>query len=264
MSASQSLSLKVLFFDVFGTVVDWRSSVSHALEEASSHALKDTKKVLPEKLRQTASAFTTDNWHTFVQEWRTSYYHFTRTFDKSKSFVSVDQHHYDSLVELLNKWELEGLFTDDEVRDLALSWHRLRPWPDSVKGLERLNTKFQTCTLSNGNSSLLNELKEYGSLPFGHVASAEDFGAYKPSPLVYNGGAAKFGVTPQQCALVAAHLYDLKAAKKCGFYTIYVERPLEENLPAEEIATFKNDGTVDLWVTEEENGFLEVARRLGA
>lgn len=255
---------KIVFFDVFGTAVDWRSSVIRALREHTDRALRDPGKNLSARLRETVSALTPEDWRAFADEWRRSYYHFTRNFDPSQQgFVSVDQHHYESLQKLLERWNIEGLFTDDETRELSLCWHRLDPWPDTVEGLTRLNDKFETCTLSNGNLSLLEDLRRHGPLPFTHIASAEEFGAYKPSPLVYNGAAARFGLEPKDCALVAAHLGDLKAAKGCGFQTVYVERPDEESFTSEQIAEARQSGWVDMWVDLNTGGFVEVARRFG-
>ncbi|KAL1964579.1 hypothetical protein VTN77DRAFT_6876 [Rasamsonia byssochlamydoides] len=261
---------RALFFDIFGTVVDWRSSIHRALTQRAHHALHDPQRSLSPTLRERLSALTDHDWHVFASEWRHSYKIFTRTYDpgahEEEGFVSVDQHHWDALRNLLQKWQLADdnggcIFTDDEIRALALSWHYLDPWPDSIEGLARLNLMFETSTLSNGNVSLLSELCRHGPLPFKHVTSAEEFGAYKPSPVVYDGAAHKLGLEPAECALVAAHLADLKAAKARGFQTIYVERPQEEDFTEEEVAQAKQDGWVDMWVELKEDGFREVAKR---
>lgn len=249
---------RVLFFDVFGTVVQWRTSVSEALRDAAQSALRDPEKNLPDAVRAKASSMTQSDWLDITEEWRESYYHFTRNSDLSKPFVSVDEHHYSYLLKLLQAHGLETLFTDAQRWDLALSWHRLAPWPDSVRGLELLNRKFRTCTLSNGNVALLQDLCRHGSLPFTEVLSAEHFGAYKPSPKVYGGAAERFGLEPGECALVAAHLGDLKAAKACGFQTVYVERPKEEMLDMEQA---REEGYVDIWIDAGCDGFVELARR---
>jgi 2-haloacid dehalogenase len=82
------------------------------------------------------------------------------------------------------------------------------------------------------------------------------FQSFKPDPKVYLGAAGKMGVKPEECGLVAAHLYDLKAAKACGFYTIYVERPLEEKNPE-----LRDENIPDIWIKESEDGFVTVAER---
>ncbi|KAJ5088096.1 hypothetical protein N7456_011712 [Penicillium angulare] len=254
---------QVLFFDTFGTVVEWRSCVTKALRTAVQNALEDPSKDLTMDLRQRAAKMSESDWQSFAQEWRSSYSVFTKTFDSSKEFVSVDQHHYTALQDLLQQRGIRELFNYDELWELALAWHRLVPWPDSVSGLKLLNTTSITSTLSNGNLALLEDLKRLGQLPFNHLISAENFGAYKPSQKVYLGAADLLGRDPAQCAMVAAHLHDLKAAKECGLQTIYVERELEEAWPADRIAQAKAEGFVDIWVGLNEGGFIEVARRLG-
>lgn len=254
---------RALFFDVFGTVVEWRDCVTKALQTAGQHALNDGSKDLPADLRDRASAMNEQDWLALAEEWRRSYGKFTATFDSSMEFVLVDQHHFTALQDLLHHRGIRDLFNDDELWDLTLSWHRLDPWPDSVSGLELLNKRFITSTLSNGNVSLLQDLRTHASLPFAHLISSEHFGAYKPSPKVYNGAARRLGLDPSQCAMVAAHLNDPKAAKTCGYQTIYVERELEQAWSADQIDQAKTDGTVDLWIGLDAGGFIEVARRLG-
>ncbi|PKX98603.1 haloacid dehalogenase, type II [Aspergillus novofumigatus IBT 16806] len=243
---------RVLFFDVFGTVVEWRNPVSKALHDAAQSALQDPEKNLSDPVRAKVSSMTQSDWLDITEEWRESYHHFTQNRDPSKPFVPVDEHHYSYLLKLLQAHGLATLFTDAQRWDLALSWHRLTPWPDTVHGLELLNRKFRTCTLSNGNVALLEDLCRYGSLPFTEVLSAEHFGAYKPSPKVYGGAG--------ECALVAAHLGDLKGAKACGFQTIYVERLKEETLDVEQA---RKEGYVDIWIDASCDGFVELARRFG-
>jgi len=122
-----------------------------------------------------------------------------------------------------------------------------------------------TCTLSNGNLSLLADLRTFSEIPFTHVFSAEEFGTYKPAPEVYTGAAKKLELRPTQCVMVAAHLNDLKAAKQNGFQTIYVERRAEEDWDENEVQKAKQEGWVDLWVSGKDGGkgFIAVAEKLG-
>lgn len=254
---------RALFFDVFGTVVEWRTCVPKALQAAAQNALNSPNKEVSTDVRHRASALSEQDWLRLTEEWRESYGKFTAAFDPSQEFVSVDQHHYNALRDLLRQRGIQDLFTDEELWDVTYSWHRLDPWPDSVAGLNLLNKKFVTSTLSNGNMSLLQDLKQHGSLPFTHLVSSENFGAYKPSPKVYNGAAQRLELDPSQCALVAAHLKDLKAAKACGFQTIYLERALEEEWSPDQIEQAKTEGIVDLWMSLDSGGLPEVARRFG-
>jgi len=151
-----------------------------------------------------------------------------------------------------------SLWDEHQIREISLVWHRLDPWPDTCRGIQELNRLFYTCTLSNGNLSLLNDMVAYAKMEFTHVFSAEMFQSYKPSPKVYLGAAEKMGLQPEECCMVAAHLGDLKAAKSNGFRTLYVERPLEERDP-----NLEDEGFVDVWISGDEDGFVTAAEKLG-
>ena len=193
--------------------------------------------------------------------------------DSSKAWKTVDQHHLESLREILSdkgliilsdkndpmsSVEAGSLFDETQIKELSLIWHKLDPWPDTCEGLRQLNRKFTTCTLSNGNLSLLHDMVANGKMPFTEVYSAEMFHSYKPNPKVYLGGAEKMGLKPEECGMVAAHLDDLKYAKSNGLSAIYVERPREERAPE-----LGKEGFVDVWVKMDEEGFITAAQRLG-
>lgn len=257
---------KALLTDVFGTIVNWRLTVTTVLKTHASEVLNSPSASLPSTLRATAS---TTDWDAFAQEWRESYYHFTHTHDPSKNasegYKSIDQHHYDSLVLLLAQHGLSGLYTDTQLTTLSLIWHFLTPWPDSPPGLSLLSQKYITATLSNGSVALLSDLAETGMLKYTHILSAEMWSAYKPNPVVYRGAASKLGLKENECVLIAAHLGDLWAARKCGFRTIYVEREKEEGWGEEKKEKARE--WVDLWVDgrgmDGMGGMMEVARLLG-
>lgn len=257
---------KGLTFDVFGTVVDWRKTVTttlihSALDKAPSSSRSAN---LSPEVRARLAKLTDDDWAQFAQEWRNSYKQFVASFVPGETeWRDIDTHHHLALVDLLKKYSLEGLYTEAEVKDLSLVWHHLDPWADSALGLHNLGTKFITSMLSNGNQSLLKDLDKHGNLGFKKLQSSEDFKAYKPHPSVYKGAAKALGLEPGEVAMVAAHLNDLKAARGCGFRTIYVERKQEEDWSPEQDEYKEAKSWVNMWVDESEDGFLEVARRLG-
>ena len=257
---------KALTFDVFGTVVNWRKTVTETLiYNAAAKTFSSSRSAnLSPEVRIRLSKLTDEDWGQFAQEWRNSYKQFVKGFVPGETeWRDIDSHHHLSLIELLKKWQLEDLYTKDEVEDLSLIWHFLDPWKDSSSGLQKLGTKFITSTLSNGNQSLLKDLDTHGNLAFKKLQSSADFKAYKPHPSVYHGAAKAMGLEPSQVAMVAAHLNDLKAARACGFRTIYVERRREEDWKPEQ-EEYKDATTwVDMWVAEGEDGFVEVARRFG-
>lgn len=257
--------VKALAFDVFGTTVDWRTSITEelALRAHRKHAAPD----LPPALRSRLERLSADDWARFAQAWHESYGAFTHSFDPARdAWRTVDEHHRDSLADLLRGWGLDGLYSPAEVESLSLVWHRLRPWPDAADGLSALGAEgglgLTTTTLSNGNVALLRDLDDFGSLGFHRLLSAETFRAYKPNPATYLGVARELGLEPSEVAMVAAHLADLQAARSCGLRTIYVERPQEEAWAKDDEKYQQARGWVDVWISEQEDGFVSLARRL--
>ncbi|MFM8796471.1 MAG: haloacid dehalogenase type II [Betaproteobacteria bacterium] len=205
MTASgAAVQVRALVFDVFGTVVDWRSSVA-----AEVRAL---------------------GWPVdpaaFADAWRAGYVPAMRAVrDGRLPWMPIDALHRRILDGLLSE---RGLAPPEaEVAELNRAWHRLAPWPDSVAGLHRLKARFPVCTLSNGNVSLLLDMARHAGLAWDTIFSAELFGHYKPDPEVYLGAARLLDLPPEQVLMVAAHPSDLRAAAGCGLKTAYVPRPLE-------------------------------------
>lgn len=253
--------VKALVFDVFGTVVNWRLSITrHLIAYATS---KRNSTTTPSHFQTKLSSMTDKDWGNFAQEWRDSYGKFTKGFDPERdTWQTVDQHHRDALEKLLGKWGLGDLYSDEELHDLTMGWHRLSPWPEVVSGLQDLKQDYALATLSNGNRSLLEDLNDFGPLGFEpeHLFNAETFGAYKPHPSTYLGAVGKLGLEPGEVALVAAHLGDLASAREHGLKTVYVEREREEGWEEQKVAEAK--AWVDLWVGIGGRGFQEVGPRL--
>ena len=200
------MDVRALVFDVFGTVVDWRSGVA-----------REVARLLDDAVDAEA----------FADTWRSRYVpSMDRVRRGGRPWTNLDGLHRASLDELLVEHWLPD--TPDEVRaELVLAWHRLDPWPDSVEGLTRLKRGHVIASLSNGNVALLVDMAKHGGLPWDTVLSAELFRHYKPDPEVYLGAAELLGLAPAQVLMVAAHVDDLAAARSCGLRTAYVHRPHE-------------------------------------
>jgi 2-haloacid dehalogenase len=202
-------SIKVLGFDVFGTVVDWRSSVIAEGEQLGK-----------------AKGLTVD-WAAFADAWRAVYRPSLDRVQKGElPWTKLDFLHRMSLEEILKQFKIEGL-SNDETEHLNRVWHRLKPWPDSIAGLQRLKTRFVVTTLSNGNISLLTNMAKHAGLPWDCVLSAENVRHYKPDREIYLLIPNLFDLKPDQVMLVAAHENDLQSAKKHGLRTAFVHRPQE-------------------------------------
>lgn len=261
-AANHPLSgVKALIFDIFGTVVNWRLSITtHLLNHATS---KQHSAATPSHLQTKLYGMTEKDWGDFAQEWRDSYGKFTKGFVPGRdTWKTVDQHHREALEKLLHERGLDGLYNEDELHDLTMGWHKLSPWPDVVAGMQALKQHYTLGSLSNGNLSLLKDLNDYASLDFEpqHLFNAETFGAYKPHPSTYLGAVERLGLKPDEVALVAAHLGDLASARECGLRTVYVEREKEEAWGQNKIGEAK--AWVDLWIGVDERGFQEVGDRL--
>ena len=202
-------ALRALAFDVFGTVVDWRSSI-----------------VREGKLLSAARGLQVD-WPAFADAWRAGYAPaMDRTRGAGQDWADIDTLHRQILDGLVPRFGLQSL-SEAELVQLNLVWHRLMPWPDAVGGLNRLRCRYPISTLSNGNVSLLVDMARNAGLPWDCVLSGELIRKYKPEPEVYLMAARLLGCKPHELMLVAAHPSDLQAAKACGLRTAYVHRALE-------------------------------------
>jgi 2-haloacid dehalogenase len=201
-------AIKVLAFDIFGTVVDWHGSIAREVN---------------------AMGLGVDGGE-FALAWRAGYQPaMRRVMSGELGWTLIDDLHRMILDEVLQKFQITHL-SEPQKRHLNKVWHRLDAWPDSVAGLIRLKAKYTICSLSNGNLGLLTNMAKRAGLPWDCVLSAEVFKAYKPDPRTYLGVAKVFDVMPAEAMLVAAHHDDLAAARGCGLHTAYIERPAEFGL----------------------------------
>ncbi|WP_028203689.1 haloacid dehalogenase type II [Paraburkholderia nodosa] len=201
--------IKALVFDVFGTVVDWRSGVA---TEAAAFLQRHAPNL---------DAFE------FADAWRREY---SPSMEEIRSgrrpYVRLDVLHRENLVKVLAHHGIAGV-THAEIDELNLAWHRLDPWPDAVEALNRLKRRFIIAPLSNGNIRLMVDVARRAGLPWDAILGAEVVRAYKPSPQVYSETADILGLAPAELCLVAAHNGDLAAARRLGLSTAFVVRPTE-------------------------------------
>ncbi len=256
--------VRALTFDIFGTVVDWRSSI---IREGQ---------LLGQRLGLSA------DWPAFADAWRAGYQPAMAQVRAGElPWTNLDGLHRRTLGRLLAERGIE--LPAAEAEALNRVWHRLMPWPDSVAGLHRLKwgplhaygvappkgirplraavrglkPHFTLATLSNGNLSLLVSMARHAGLAWDTVLSAELFGHYKPDPEVYLGAARLLGLEPAQLMMVAAHPSDLRAAAACGLRTAYVPRPLEHG-PGGAMEAWR-EGEFDVVAAD----FVELAQCLG-
>lgn len=202
-------NLKVLVFDTFGTVVDWRSVV---IEEGTQLSKAKGLNV---------------DWAKFADEWRGAYGpSMNRVRSGDLPWTKLDVLHRMSLDTLLAKYNVTQL-TEAEKVQFNKVWHRGRPWPDSVPGLTRMKKRFTIAPMSNGNISLLTDMAKHSGIPWDCILGAELVRHYKPDPETYMSPVELFDLTPPEVMMVAAHPGDMQVPKKLGLRTAYVHRPLE-------------------------------------
>ena len=232
-------TVKALTFDVFGTVVDWRTSIIREGQILAANKGFDL------------------DWGEFAERWRGGYGPaMNRVRTGELPWTKIDDLHRMILDELVDEYELDEL-SESEREDFNRVWHRLIPWPDTVAGLYKLKTKYVITTLSNGNLSLLTNMAKNAGLPWDAVLSAELAKHYKPDPEAYLTAAELLSLPPEQVMMVAAHPGDLRAAARAGLRTSYVLRPLERG-PGRK-AERDEDGEFDYVATD----FVDLANQLG-
>jgi len=228
--------IKIIAFDVFGTVVDWHGSIAAEVKRIGLDADPDA----------------------FATAWRNGYRPaMARVRSGELPWTKIDDLHRLILDDVLKQFEINHL-TEAEKRHLNLVWHRLLPWDDTNAGLLRLKNQFTLVTLSNGNLGLLANMAKNAGLPWDLILSAEVFRHYKPDPETYLGVASIFDVAPEEVMLVAAHKDDLLSASKCGLQTAFVERPLEFGKQVQ-----RNDLAIESFTTYHAKNFLDLADQLG-
>ena len=232
-------SVKALVFDTFGTVVDWRTSVTQEVEQL---AKKKGFKVDAAK---------------FADTWRAGYGpSMNRVRSGELPWTRLDGLHRMILDKILVDFGMTGL-SEPEIVALNRAWHRLRPWPDSVSGLTRLKKRFIIAPLSNGNIALMTNLAKFGGLPWDCILGAELARHYKPDPEVYQSAADFLDLKVGEVMMVAAHLGDLRAARGVGLRAAFVTRPLEYGPQGK--PDLQADSSVDLSAKD----FNDLAGQLG-
>jgi len=201
--------VKACVFDIFGTVVDWRSSV------------------IAEATRRGKAKGLNIDWAGFTARWRLGC---RPAMDKVRKgevpWTKLDDLHRMILEDLLKQYKIEGLSEEEKV-NWAHVWRRLKPWPDSVEGLSRLKKKYIISPMSNGNVALMTNLAKFAGLPWDVILGSDLVEHYKPDREMYLSAPLYLDLKPQQVMMCAAHASDLQAARSYGLRTGFIYRPNE-------------------------------------
>ncbi len=210
-SPSTGQPVRAVLFDVFGTVVDWRSGIAAAVSSFAAELRLDLDP------------------GAFADSWRRQYQPaMERVRRGERPFATLDVLHRENLEQVLRGLGLDPAgFRPGDLDDLTRAWHFLPPWPDSAHGLTALKRGYIIGPLSNGNTSLLVDMAKAAGLPWDLILGSDVSRAFKPAPEAYLRPAALLGLAPGEVMLAAAHEGDLAAARAAGLATAYVHRPLE-------------------------------------
>jgi 2-haloacid dehalogenase len=204
---------KAFLFDVFGTIVDWRTGVANV-----SQKFFDAKNI-------------DEDPHSFADAWRAKYQPaMEKIRSGNRGYFPLDILHRENLDDLLAELKLESHFCEEEKQELNKAWEQLPPWVDCVEGLTAIKQKAIIAPCSNGSIALMTRLAKFGALPWDCIVGAEIAQNYKPHPDAYFKSVAALGLKPEEVVMVAAHNSDLEAARKCGLQTAFIARPEEHGL----------------------------------
>lgn len=231
--------IKALVFDVFGTLVDWRTSIAREARDILSPLGVNV------------------DWHAFADAWRDQYQPAMHEVRRGRlRFCKLDVLHRRNLDVILRDFDLDRIDESTRVH-LNLAWHRLDAWPDVAPGLARLRERFLVAPCSNGNISLMIDLARRNALTWDAILGAEIARDYKPKPIVYLAAADALACRPDETMMVAAHSSDLAAAAATGLRTAFVARP-DEHGPG------KGESEATVPVDVSAKGLIDLADRLGA
>ncbi|WP_020659479.1 haloacid dehalogenase type II [Amycolatopsis benzoatilytica] len=232
--------VRVVAFDIFGTVVDWHTGITSQVGEVFARLRIDLDPAA------------------FADAWRDRYLPaMARVNNAEREWVYLDTLHRESLDALLSEHRVADAVSESDRAHLVRAWHRLPAWPDSAELLTRLRSRYLVVALSNGGFALLVNLVKHAGLTFDAIASAELAGRYKPDPAPYQTTARLLDVAPHEVLMVAAHSWDLDGARAAGLRTAFLERPAEKGPDRE--ADRAADAVCDLAATSAS----DLAARLG-
>jgi 2-haloacid dehalogenase len=203
------MEIRALTCDTYGTLVDWRGSILDELQ-----ALGRSRGIARD-------------WEAFLDEWKSAYRPGMDKVNRGEwPWTTIDVIYRRRLDEVLRAHAITGLGEVD-LEHLNRVWWRLRPWPDTVAGLTRLRRRYVISPLSNASFAGMVHLARFAGLPWDCVLTAENARRYKPAPEVYLTAIELLGLAPGEVMMVAAHNYDLAAARSHGMRTAFIPRPAE-------------------------------------
>ncbi|KAL1887471.1 hypothetical protein Sste5346_010220 [Sporothrix stenoceras] len=231
--------IKAVFLDFMGTCLDWHSSVVRALPSS-----------LPEETRSALAL-----------EWRQAFFDDIKSRPPGEAPENIDVVHERLLRRLLANEAHTSVATaiytagtETTIKAAVQAWHQMTAWPDVFAGLEKLRQLspggIEVFVLANGTTRLqLDLVRSSGLHPvIDMLFSSQLIGVAKPTPDIYKKALDLVGISrdhPEQAVMVAAHAYDLRAAKAVGLRTVYIRRWTDDQDELDDdLLVSENDGHV--------------------
>lgn len=247
---------KALLFDLMGTCLDWHTSIQPSLSSALLITAQAHGHEVPYH----------DDVSNIALQWRQGFFdEIHARFQAGKPQEDIDETHRRVLKRLLTTEKRTRFsdITDEHIDECVQAWHRQQAWPDAATALPKLKQQYDIVVLANGTTRLQLDITKSSGLQFDMLFSSELLGMTKPDPAIYRRAMELLKRTPDECIMVAAHAYDLRAAKEVGMRTVYVQRwteDLQEDMAA---VNSQNDWFVDgREATDAEGGLLKVEQLL--
>ena len=203
-------NIKALTFDTGGTILDWHTGFSEAFKKAGDkYNIKEDWAKIANELR------------------RRSLKKVLNLGENSKPTYNFDDAHRMALDDIIKDYNLDN-FTEEDRHNISFnSPHNLKAWSDFPSVLPLLRKKYLCVSFTLLSFRLIMDTAKINGLSWDAVMSCEAIGKYKLLPEAYITTAKWLQLEPNQCAMVACHNFDLDAAKKVGYKTIFVKRPDE-------------------------------------
>ncbi len=223
-------NFSAIFFDLMGTLLDWHASIV----EAFPH------RISKEERSKLAIA------------WREAFFRDIHSrLEQKLPPEDIDITHARLLDVRAGSpvFEVFGLSAIEKQAGVR-AWHRMTAWPDVSEALSRLRRKHEVFVLANGTTRLQLDLARSSGLEYDMLFSSQLLGLTKPDPEMYLKAMSLVGAAPENSIMVAAHAYDVRAAKKVGMKTGYIRRWTEDT--EEDMAQVQKD--VDVFFGSSDTG----------
>ena len=203
--------VKGLFFDVGGTVFDWKNTARERIQELAD-----------------ASGTKIDS-ETFAINWRDEMFKIhTQVRQGNLPWINSDQMQMQALENLVAIYPLLGAI--DRMSLVKSTWHKMNAFAGAAEAITRLRTKYMVIVLTILSWEAIVRSSKAAGVQWDGILSCEFLGYYKPSTQSYLKAISLVGLQPEEAMMIASHEGDLAAAQTAGMYTAHVSVPEEDNV----------------------------------